>query len=184
MTIESMDQNRIKVTVDRSDQLRYGISYETMTYSDINTRRLCEKIIRAANRKMGFTVENAQLLVEAKQDAQGTVVLYLSKIPYQEEIEKESEDYFCQVVRFEDSSSLLDAAPLFSSVRDLLAYSSLYEYDHSFFLYFEIYSTHRTANRLLRDVLEYGRRTGISKLWLDEHAVCLCRDAALSRIIS
>lgn len=184
MTIESIDQDRIKVTVDRTDQLRYGINYETMTYSDINTRRLCEKIVRAANRKIGFTVDNARLLVEAKQDAQGTVILYLSRIPYEEETDEGKEDYFCQVVRFSDSSSLLDAVSLFSSVRELLVYSSLYEWDRSFFLYFEIYSTHRTANRLLRDVLEYGQRTLISKIWLDEHAVCISRDTALLRMMS
>ena len=80
MLIEQLDQNKIKVTVDASDQEKYGVTYESMTYSDCNTRRLCESIMEKAKREIGFNVSGEKLLVEARKSTDGAVTLFLSKI--------------------------------------------------------------------------------------------------------
>ena len=50
MYIEQINESKIKVTVDADDQLKYGITYETMNCDDANTRRFCERIILDATR--------------------------------------------------------------------------------------------------------------------------------------
>ena len=81
MKIEQIDANKIRVTVDSRDQAEFGVTYESMDYSDSNTRRLCEKIMTLARTQVGFSVGNAKLLVEARQSCNGSVTLYLSRVP-------------------------------------------------------------------------------------------------------
>ena len=84
MKFELLNENRIKVTVTTTEQEFFGVSYETMDYSDGKTRKLCEKIIEEAGKEVGFKIDDGKLLVEARQCCNGNVALYLSRIPTEE----------------------------------------------------------------------------------------------------
>lgn len=170
MIIEPVNSNKIKVIVDTEEQKEYGITYETMTYSDGNTRKLCEKIVARAKNEIGFSVGNAKLLVEARQGLNGSVTLFLSRIPIAED---RKELLYGQVMRFPSCDAMLDSQIVFDKLAVPVLQRDIYLYDGVYFLYFELFSTRRTAERLLRELLEYSEKTQLSKETLDEHGTLM-----------
>lgn len=166
MKIEQIDPNRIKVVVDTGEQREYGVTYESMNYSDANTRKLCEKIMSLARTQVGFSVGNAKLLVEARQSCNGSVTLYLSRISQ----EKEKTELFGQMLVFRDVNALLDCRPLFDGYG---AETDLFFYGDRYYLYFELQTTQPRAERLLGDLLEYGDRSSLDVSFLREHGSAL-----------
>jgi len=165
MHIEKIDINKIKVTVDEQDQEAFGVSYETMSYSDKATRNLCETIIAKAKKQNGFSTENSKIFVEAKQNKNGNVTLYISRIP----IKDDCEEYLCQTLVFENENDLLDGCRIFGKNEDIMK-SVLYSYKNKYYLYFEIFAYLKDAKKLLRNLLEYSQRAEEKYQWLDEYA--------------
>ena len=166
MIIEQVDQNKIKVVVDTDEQRRYGITYETMTYCDCNTRKLCERIVERAKNEVGFSVGDSKLLVEAKQGLNGTVTLFLSKISISE---KEKQELFGQTVKFSTLDDTLDSDIIFDTYKEIIKSKSLYSYDGCYYIYFEVLSTHKEARKLLTELLEFGDKSSLSLEALQEH---------------
>lgn len=166
MIIEHVDANKIKVVVDSEEQKRYGISYETMNYCDCNTRKLCENIVARAKNEVGFSVEDSKLLVEARQGLNGTVTLFLSRIPLND---KEKESLFGQTLKFESMNDLLDSAKVFLRYKESIKALNAYLYDKNYYVYFEILSTEKKAKSMLTNLLEYSERSGLSEDVLLEH---------------
>lgn len=166
MYIEQIDKDKIKAVVDEQDQREFGVCYETMNYSDDATRRLCEKIISIAKQKNGFRTDNSKLLVEAKPNINGSVTLYISRIPI---FADNDDEYLCQTVRFGDPDAFMKGCEVFAAHPDDIITDALYEYEGCLYLYFELYTSYDTARRLLRNLLEYSERTALSFAWLDEH---------------
>ncbi|MBO5035954.1 MAG: adaptor protein MecA [Clostridia bacterium] len=166
MFIEQLDQNKIKVTVNATEQEEYGVTYESMTYSDGNTRRLCERIMEKAKREIGFNVNGAKLLVEARKSTDGSVTLFLSKIITSE---NEKDELFGQTVKFETFDDMVDCCNIFDSLSEDIATVDSYILSGKFYLYFEILCKKNRAAGLLRSVLEYGEKSHVSKEILCEH---------------
>lgn len=166
MIIEQVNQNKIKVVVDTDEQKQYGITYETMTYCDCNTRKLCERIVERARNEVGFSVGDSKLLVEAKQGLNGTVTLFLSKIPVSD---SERSELFGQTVKFASIDELLDSTLIFDSYGELIKSRMVYWYENSYYIYFEILSTHRDAKNMLMELLEFSEKSSLSFEVLEEH---------------
>ena len=180
MIIEQINNDKIKVVVDKNEQREYGITYASMNYSDQNTRKLCEKIIKTANRQVGFYVGNAKLLVEAHRGNNGTVTIYLSRIPLETE---NGEEFLYQTVKFENADNLFDGCRLFEPITHKLERSKLFYYKNSYYLYFEIISDMTFARRFLENLLEYGERTAIDPLFIAEHGEIIENKHAIEKII-
>lgn len=180
MFIEQIDNNKIKVTVGKEEQMEYGITYESMNYSDSNTRKLCEDIMEQAHSEVGFNVGDSKLLVEAKLSANGAVTLYLSKVPCPHF--KEKEELFGQMLEFDKTDAILDCVGCFSGRTDKLCLSNLYYYKNKYYLYFEILSTHTEAKNLLRNLLEYSARTKFTKEYLDEYGEIITEQIEIDAI--
>lgn len=166
MIIEQINQNKIKVVVDSDEQKKYGITYETMTYCDCNTRILCERIVERAKNEVGFSVGDSKLLVEAKQGLNGTVTLFLSKIPVSND---EKEELFGQTVRFSKLDDALDSIMIFNLYEEKVKSREIYKYENRYYIYFEILATHKEAKSLLVLLLEYGDKTCLAREVLEEH---------------
>lgn len=166
MIIEQINQNKIKVVVDTDEQRKYGITYETMTYCDCNTRKLCESIVERAKNEVGFSVGNSKLLVEAKQGLNGSVTLFLSKISVQPD---EIEELFGQSVLFSSIDDLLDSFFVFNLIQDKLKTRNVYVYENKYYMYFELLATHETAKKFLTELLEFCEKTSFSYEFLEEH---------------
>lgn len=180
MNIEQINDNKIKVTVNQEDQKEFGVTYESMNYSDINTRKLCEKIMLIAKKQTGFSIGNAKLLVEARQSVNGNVTLYLSKIPVGSE---RREEYLCQTICFNSVNDMLDGCNLLLPYLEKLECSYLYEYDNKYYLYFEIFEVHADARLLLQNLLEYSERTQYDKYYLSEHGKIIAEGNAIEKIL-
>lgn len=165
MKIEQIDANKIRVTVDPRDQAEYGVTYESMDYSDSNTRRLCERIMTLARTQVGFRVGDARLLVEARQSCNGAVTLYLSRIP----LGREEAQLYCQTLMFRTADSLLDSRRLFASADPDTLRAELYSWEGKYYLYIELNSTHQQAKIVVSRFLEYAERSPLSRAFLQEH---------------
>lgn len=180
MTIEQINNDKIKVVVDKNEQREYGVTYASMNYSDQNTRKLCEKIIKTANRQVGFSVGNARLLVEAHRGNNGTVTIYLSRIPIETE---NGEEFLCQTIKFDSVNELLDGCQLFEPLANKLERSKLFYFNKEYYLYFEIISDISFARKFLEELLEYGERTNLDPLFIAEHGKTLVEESAIEKII-
>lgn len=169
MKFELLNGNRIKVTVSVSEQEKFGVSYETMDYSDGNTRKLCEKIIEEAGKEVGFQMDDGKLLVEARQCCNGNVALYLSRIP----TEENSMHTYEGIVKFESSNDMLDALKTFARFHRCIKESKLYFYNRCYYIYFQMFSYRSEADELWYSLLEYGNKSGQSRLSLSEYAECI-----------
>lgn len=181
MNIEQIDDNKIKVTVDQNDQKEFGVTYESMNYSDVNTRKLCEKIMSIARAQVGFKIGNAKLLVEARQTCNGSVTLYLSRIPVSKD---DYEQLYCQMVCFKDANSLMDGCKFFKAYLQNLEDSILYYYNNKYYLYFEIVSTRQCVDALIRSVAEYGERSSLNRCVLDEHGQSITPSGAVDKVLA
>lgn len=170
MTIEQINDHKIKVTVSERDQEEFGVTYESMNYSDANTRRLCEKIMYRAGKEIGFRTGGAKLLVEARQSGNGNVTLYLSKI----EPKAEEEKLYSGIAVFEKMNSVIDCCHLFGPLLSSLQKSSLYQYEGKYYLIFEIVQKRKKAEMLWKTILEFGEKSKKGKGFLAEHGECLC----------
>jgi len=165
MFIEQLDCNKIRVIVDIAEQKEYGVTYESMTYSDSNTRRLCECIMEKAKKEIGFNVGGAKLLVEAKRQNDGTVTLFLSKINEN----NDKSELFGQTVVFKTFDSLYDCREAFVGFEQMINDISLYCMNERYYLYFEMIGNRYNASQLLRCLLEFGEKTHITPQILAEH---------------
>lgn len=181
MNIEQITPDKIKVTVDECDQKEFGITYESMNYSNGNTRRLCEKIMSAARNQIGFSASGAKLLVEAHKSINNTVTLYISKIPNDC---MDKNEYFCQTICFDETNALLDGCKIFKNACAEIQTSDLYEYEGKYYLYFEIYSNIERARTLLLNLLEYATNTDISLPILKEHGSLIAAFDAIPEILN
>ncbi len=166
MNFELLNRNRIKVTVSAREQEEYGVSYETMDYSDKNTRALCEKIIDEAGKEMGFYIDDGKLLVEARQCVNGNVAMYLSRIP----CDSESLSAYDGSVKFENSGDMIDSLKIFSRFYKCISESKLYLYEDQYYIYFKMFGNKTDADELWFSLLEYGEKTNKSKIFLEEYA--------------
>ena len=179
LIIEQIDENKIKVTVDTDEQREFGVTYESMNYSDANTRRLCERIMSKANKEIGFKIGNAKLMVEARQSCNGNVTLYLSRIQAKPDRERLFEGSIC----FNDANALMDACDIFKYYIPVLKSSSLYYYQNKYYMFFEVIQTRKEADLIWRTLLEYGDRIPYGKLYIQEHGECICEEGLIERTI-
>jgi len=166
MIIEQVNKNKIKVVVDTDEQRKYGITYETMTYCDGNTRKLCESIVERAKNEIGFSVGDSKLLVEAKQSLNGSVTLYLSKITVQD---TDVEELFGQTVEYSSVDNMIDSFSVFKMITDKIKTQNIYEYDNKYYIYFELFVSHSVAKKFLTELLEFCDKTSFSYEFLEEH---------------
>ena len=179
MIIEQVDENKIKVIVNTEEQKEFGVTYESMNYSDANTRKLCERIMNKAGREIGFKIGSSKLLVEARQSYNGNVTLYLSKISAQKEQERLFEGNIC----FSDANALMDACKLFYTYVETLKDSSLYYYKNKYYLFFEVLQTRTGAESLWRTLLEFGDKISVSRAFIKEHGECICKEDIILKML-
>ena len=173
-----MGRNRIKVTVSEHEQKKYGISYETMDHTDQNTRKLCEEIIKRADREMGFSPDDGKILVEARKRSDGNVTLYLSKVP----AEINDIRTFEGTAVLRDCDAVLDAVFLLSRFSSFPITCKLYYYAGEYYISFRISAKRKDADTLWFSLLEYGEKTSKSPEFLAEYAECISQNFLTSAV--
>ena len=169
MYIEQINESKIKVTIDADDQLKYGITYETMDCDDANTRRFCERIILEAKREIGFDSRNSRILIEARNGITGNITI--SKIP-----KNDAKEYMYQIMKFETVDALLDSRKIFSKFSEVIVKNEIYETDGSFYAYIEVEGLPSEAKKLIIELNEYAEPCHIKAEYLHEHGKLLAKN--------
>lgn len=174
MNIEQISESKIKVTVNADDQLKYGITYETMDCDDANTRRLCEKIIHDAKNEVGFDSRNSRILIEARNGSTGNITIFISKIPKSDECE-----YMFQIMKFESVDALLDSRCVFSDFSKSIVRNEVYDLDGEIFVYIEVRGRPSEAKKLILGLNEYAEPCHIKAEFLKEHGKLLAENSEI-----
>jgi len=83
---ELLKSNKIKVTMNAEDCRGLGISFDAMAKNSPESREAFFKLLRRAEAEVGFTCDNARLVVEAAIQAEKSeMTLFVTKVDNEEE---------------------------------------------------------------------------------------------------
>ena len=86
MKFELLKSNKIKVTMNAEDCRGLGISFDAMAKNSPESREAFFKLLRRAEAEVGFTCDNARLVVEAAIQAEKSeMTLFVTKVDNEEE---------------------------------------------------------------------------------------------------
>ena len=86
MKFELLKSNKIKVTMNAEDCKGLGISFDAMAKNSPESREAFFKLLRRAEAEVGFTCDNARLVVEAAIQAEKSeMTLFVTKVDNEEE---------------------------------------------------------------------------------------------------
>ena len=86
MKFELLKSNKIKVTMNAEDCKGLGISFDAMAKNSPESREAFFKLLRRAEAEVGFTCDNARLVVEAAIQAEKSeMTLFVTKVDNDEE---------------------------------------------------------------------------------------------------
>jgi len=159
----------ILVTLSLSDQEAFGIRYDTMSFSDLRTRRFCEYMAVLVCLREGVQ-DSESISVRAVENASGELLLYFS-CPCEAE-----KDRFSQVLEFFDVNGFLDCRSLFPSSPDLCA--EVYFFSGKYYLWYEFHTSPDIFGRLASDLAEFGTVSCLDRCFLCEHGTLLTHASA------
>lgn len=93
MRIEKINFNKIKVTFSPEDLIEHNITPEAVRTNAPNIHSLLMNIVKRAHEEMGFSAENARLMVEAMPGEADSMVMYITKLESDEDLK----DVICDV---------------------------------------------------------------------------------------
>lgn len=162
--MEKTSREEILVILSSADQQAFGICYDTMSFSDLKTRRFCEQMAALVCLRKDFGWKG-NLSVRAVESASGELLLYYDSAP-----EEESHVY-SQIIEFSDLDGLLDSRSVFFRDPDLCA--EIYCWKGKYYLWYEFYTSPARFDSLTLTLLEFGVASSVDRTFLTEHATPL-----------
>ncbi len=151
MKIEKLTDNKIRIILDIDDLARKNIDVHSLIKNNDGTQKFFKKILKEAQKEVGFNVEDAKLLIEAFISTEGFFILTFTKIAndFKEKkhnipkIKRKSDndtsgtsvymfdsfDEFCSFCTYLNNSNL-------GNLKKFAKTNSLYEYESKYFLTF------------------------------------------------
>ena len=154
----------ILVTLSVSDQQAFGVHYDTMSFSDLRTRRFCEHLAVLVCLREGIE-ETGNVTLRAAENPAGELLLYFS---FPCEIDR---GQYSQVIEFFGLDGLLDSRR--ALLRDPSLCAEVYRYDGRYYLWYEFDTSPRRFAELTATLLEYGTLSSLDRTFLTEHATPL-----------
>ncbi len=164
MRMEESSRNEILITLSPSDQAAFGIRYETMSFSDGQTRRFCEQAAVLVCLREGWQARG-NLSIRAVENPSGDLLLYFSLTGEAER------GVYCQVIEFSDLDGLLDSRNAFLRDPDLCV--EIYQWDGKYYLWYEFYTSPDRFDDFTLTMLEYGDSSFVDRSFLAEHGTLL-----------
>ncbi len=151
MKIEKLTDNKIRIILDIDDLAKKNIDVHSLIKNNDGTQKFFKKILKEAQKEVGFDVDDSKLLIEAFISTDGFFILTFTKIA-NERVEKkfsipkvkrksdnytsntatymfETFDEFCNFCTYLKSSNL-------GNLKKFAKKISLYEYNSKYFLVF------------------------------------------------
>ena len=111
MDIQPIGSNKFLVGLNREDLRQLDITYETMDYSNIETRRVIWTILDSVRKNTGRDIDpSGNLLIEASPDGSGgCVLMFTVPVSHAEIGTVISKSNSVQIFEFKNCDNLLDA---------------------------------------------------------------------------
>ncbi len=79
MKIEKLNENKIKITLNKEDLRKRNIDIQSFIYNSPETQDLFWDVMKEAEKELGFSVEESMVYVEASASASGIFTLVVTK---------------------------------------------------------------------------------------------------------
>ena len=179
MKIEKLTDNKIRIILNLDDLAKKNIDVHSLIKNSSGTQSFFNKILKQAEKEVGFNAQDAKLLIEAFISADGFFILTFTKLENLPSVKKasipkakrknlnpssktaiydfNSFEEFCSFCTYTHNSKL-------GTLRKFAKYISLYEYNSKYFLIFsEIDKNYIYSNLFYTSISEFARFTSSSE---------------------
>ena len=171
MKIEKLDENQLKITLDKNDLQSRNIDARSFMYNTPESQDLFWDVIKEAESRFGFSVEESMIYVEAHMNPSGTFTIIVTKqnssTPNSVTNKPKNRLGSYKLKRKPSNTSLDNSIYMFSSLESLCAYSritkpadignnSLYSYDNKYYLLID-----KVNNS---SIIEYAQKASIEDI--------------------
>ncbi len=151
MKIEKLTDSKIRIILDIDDLAKKNIDVHSLIKNNEGTQKFFKKILKEAQKEVGFDVEDAKLIIEAFISTEGFFILTFTKIANDF---KEKKHTLPKVKRKSDNDTSSTSVYMFDSFDEFCSFctylnnsnlgnlkkfaktNSLYEYESKYFLTF------------------------------------------------
>mgnify|MGYP000148728356 FL=1 len=160
MNIESVNDEKIRVTLSREDMKSLDITYDEMDYSNIETRRVIWTVLDEARAHLGKDIDtDGRLLIEVCPLDDGGCIMYFSSAKENEKsfgarrpvMKKESEPI---IFKAENAAAFFDAYSALCNEKQRFKSAEYLKYGENF--YCIIVPKPQCADALIFRLSEYG----------------------------
>ena len=158
MKIEKLTENKIRIILDFDELAKKNIDFLSLTKNTDAAQKLFKKILKQAEKEVGFVADDSKLLIEAFVSSDGFFIVTFTKIspekaaplgsPYKLKVKRKSPnpscsnaiyefsgfDDFCNFCTYLNNSKLGD-------LKEFAKHILLYEYNSKYFLVFSDINT-------------------------------------------
>lgn len=181
LTIERLSNTAVKITINRREMMKYGVSFETLSERNAETRNMITEILRTMNFSTGINFTSARLFIEAFSVPKNSCILYISVIEDDYEI---CEPYISYVFEFGNISECIGfISHMNTEIRNSAAASSLYSDGNRILLYMD--TAIEYEDYIISAAAEFGASAICGELfaqYADEHFECIIKENAVSEL--
>ena len=162
MKIEKLTDNKIRIILNIDDLAKKNIDVHTLIKNNDISQKLFRKILRQAQKEVGFDAQDSRILIEAYISTEGFFILTFTKLAEEIKIEK---DHFSRIKKkisnlsttaiyqFKSFDEYMDFCKYIndSKLGDLKQFAkkiSLYEFNSFYFLVFDEIDTNYSYSDL------------------------------------
>ncbi len=153
MKIEKITENKIRIILDFDELAKKNIDFLSLTKNTDAAQKLFKRILKQAEKEVGFVADDSKILIEAFVSADGFFIVTFTKItpekdaplgsPYKLKVRRKSPNISCsnaiyEFSEFDDFCSFctyLTNSKL-ENLKDFAKNIRLYEYNEKYFLVF------------------------------------------------
>ena len=156
MKLTVLNDDNIKILLEKDDLKKYEISFASIDYKNPKTKEVFWNVINTAKEEIGFNPTGSKLLIEAFPKSNGEVLLYVTRLPEEAESrafgDAAGKSYlFC----FDTADSFLDSLNAVNSSGLEIIEKRFYSYQNRYYLYFFPNVQNRCYNKMMEKLMLY-----------------------------
>lgn len=184
LTIEKLSNTAVKITINKYEMMRYGVSFETLNENNAETRNMISDILTNMCLSTDINFTSARLFIEAFSVSAAGCILYISVINDDYEI---YEPYIDYIFDFPGLSECIGFVKHMSeNIRSSSQKSILYTSDGKrMLLYMD--TAIEYEDYIVSSASEFGAEISSEELFVqfvDEHFECLINENAINALCS
>ena len=92
MKIEKLTENKVRIIINLDELSEQNMDIKTLIKNNEQSHILFENMLKEAEKRVGFTVQNCKLLIEAFSTSEGFLVFTLTKYKNEQSRKTNSEE--------------------------------------------------------------------------------------------